>query len=1025
MTKARDLGKLVSQGEVLADGVVQAAEVTGLASVATSGSYTDLTNKPALATLATSGSYADLTNKPALASVATSGSYADLTNKPTIPSVTGLASETFVSAQINNLVNSAPATLDTLKEIADQLAIDQSATAAITTALTGKANISSLSTVATSGSYTDLTNKPTIPTLPNLATVATSGSYTDLANKPTIPTLPTLATVATSGSYTDLINKPVGGGGVTDYNDLTNKPVLAAVATSGSYADLTNKPTIPSITGLASETYVGTQINNLINAAPATLDTLKEIADQLAIDQSAVSAITTTLASKANISSLSTVATTGSYSDLTNKPTIPTVPILATVATTGSYADLTNKPTIPTVPTLAAVATTGSYADLTNKPTIPTLPTLATVATSGSYTDLTDKPTTVTALSGLSDVSTAQLTVDKIYLPATTRLNVTNNGADSYSFDQYSTANPTLFANSGNTIAFNLNVTGHPFLIQTSTGTNYDTGLVHVSTAGTVTTGSAAQGQTSGTLYWKIPSSISGNYKYRCSIHAGMTGVISVATADSLPTQTNNAGKFLTTDGNSTSWAVIPVAPSAPLNVIATASSNSGQIDVSWTASINATSYLIYYSTTSPVTLASSVMSASTNTGSITGLTSTYSPVYIAVVSSNIYGNSGLSSEVSAIPKTGPTAPTITSASASSGTSVSVSWTGSSSGNPTPSYRLYYSTTSPVTTSSTYITAASSPTNLTGLSASTTYYFAIAAVSTQGTTLSSQISAATPPAGTTIYSAGQQLSISGNTSQTFFIDGSVTYFTVRCAGGGGGGGGSWNYSGANGAVGGYADAKIFRSTAADSVFIAYSGGAGNGGCNYAGAGQGGGASAVVGYSTSIDYVVGGGGGGGGSGWNGTTSAGGSGGVKSNSTGFGSGANGTPNNGTAYGGSNTAGTNSSDSRANAVGHAGGNGGDQGGYGGANNSTYGSGGTPVTAYYWGGGGGGGGWYGGAGGWGSSGGDGGGGGSSYVNPSYCTAHSYGGATGGSAGNGSPQIAGGGCGTSGGSGFVTISFS
>lgn len=42
-------------------------------------------NKPALKTVATSGSYNDLTDKPNLATVATSGSYNDLTDKPTIP----------------------------------------------------------------------------------------------------------------------------------------------------------------------------------------------------------------------------------------------------------------------------------------------------------------------------------------------------------------------------------------------------------------------------------------------------------------------------------------------------------------------------------------------------------------------------------------------------------------------------------------------------------------------------------------------------------------------------------------------------------------------------------------------------------------------------------------------------------------------------------------------------------------------------------------------------------------------------
>lgn len=155
---------------------------------------------------------------------------------------------------------------------------------------------------------------------------------------------------------------------------------------------------------------------------------------------------------------------------------------------------------------------------------------------SGSVTITTDSATdTVTisssaasTFSGLSDVTTASLTVDEIYLPAITRLVVTNSGASAYLYDQYSGNNPTLYAISGTTIAFNLNVAGHPFLIQDPTGTNYNNGLVHVSTTGTVSTGSSAQGQTSGTLYWKVPSSISGNYRYQCSLHAPMVGAITV-----------------------------------------------------------------------------------------------------------------------------------------------------------------------------------------------------------------------------------------------------------------------------------------------------------------------------------------------------------------------------------------------------------------------------------------------------------------------------------------------------------------
>ena len=134
-----------------------------------------------------------------------------------------------------------------------------------------------------------------------------------------------------------------------------------------------------------------------------------------------------------------------------------------------------------------------------------------------------------TAFTGLSDRS--DLTVDQFYLPAITRLNVTANGITAYRFDQYGTTDdPTVYAINATTIAFNLaGLAGsHPFLIQDNTGTPYNTGLVHVTTAGVVTTGSSAQGMTSGTLYWKIPDTISGNYRYQCQSHAGMVGTITI-----------------------------------------------------------------------------------------------------------------------------------------------------------------------------------------------------------------------------------------------------------------------------------------------------------------------------------------------------------------------------------------------------------------------------------------------------------------------------------------------------------------
>jgi plastocyanin len=114
-------------------------------------------------------------------------------------------------------------------------------------------------------------------------------------------------------------------------------------------------------------------------------------------------------------------------------------------------------------------------------------------------------------------------------------LDVTANGSVSYLFNnQYSGNNPSIYVISGTTIGFRLNVAGHPFLIRFS-GANYDTGLIHVTTAGVVTTGSSAQGKTSGTLYWQVPASISGTYGYLCSIHSGMAGLINVKSIASLP----------------------------------------------------------------------------------------------------------------------------------------------------------------------------------------------------------------------------------------------------------------------------------------------------------------------------------------------------------------------------------------------------------------------------------------------------------------------------------------------------------
>lgn len=94
---------------------------------------------------------------------------------------------------------------------------------------------------------------------------------------------PHLASVATSGSYNDLKDKPSdSGGSFTQVNSdwaatrgvavILNKPNLATVATTGNYNDLINKPTIPTHTSqLTNDSGFATttDVTNAINALDA------------------------------------------------------------------------------------------------------------------------------------------------------------------------------------------------------------------------------------------------------------------------------------------------------------------------------------------------------------------------------------------------------------------------------------------------------------------------------------------------------------------------------------------------------------------------------------------------------------------------------------------------------------------------------------------------------------------------------------------------------------------------------------
>ena len=145
-------------------------------------------------------------NTTDLATVATSGSYNDLSNKPTIPTV-----PTNVSAFTNDAgyLTTIPAEYVTDMEL--------------NTALAPKANTADLATVATSGNYSDLSNKPTIPSVPVQSVNGKTGAV--VLDADDVGALPDTTTASDLGAYV----KPSGGIPKTD--------LASAVQTSLNKAD--------------------------------------------------------------------------------------------------------------------------------------------------------------------------------------------------------------------------------------------------------------------------------------------------------------------------------------------------------------------------------------------------------------------------------------------------------------------------------------------------------------------------------------------------------------------------------------------------------------------------------------------------------------------------------------------------------------------------------------------------------------------------------------------------------------------
>lgn len=139
-----------------------------------------------------------------------------------------------------------------------------------------------------------------------------------------------LSIVATSGSYNDLSNKPTI---ITSYNELLETPQIEGVDLKGnkSLTDLGIQPAGDYLTSIPEEYITETELNSKGYAQVADIPTNTS---DLTNDSGFITKDTSNLTNYTPTSELSTVATSGSYNDLTNKPTIPQEYTLPTASET-------------------------------------------------------------------------------------------------------------------------------------------------------------------------------------------------------------------------------------------------------------------------------------------------------------------------------------------------------------------------------------------------------------------------------------------------------------------------------------------------------------------------------------------------------------------------------------------------------------------------------------------------------------------------------------------------------------------
>jgi trimeric autotransporter adhesin len=353
----------------------------GSAWVNASVAYSEVTGTPSLATVATSGSYADLSNTPTLGTASAEDvgtatgdvvQLVDVGGSPGLPVVDGSQLTGITADLSSSVIGDLSDVTITSASSAQLLKFNGSAWVNSSVAYAEVTGTPSLATVATTGDYADLLNKPTLGTASAEDVGTTIGDVVQLEDVGGSAALPAVdgsqltgLNIDSVGDLGDVTITTPAAGDALIYDDVSSEwqnQALATVATTGAYSDLSGAPTL----GTASALDVGTSANNVVQ--------LNGSAQLPAVDGSLLTGITADV-STASIGALADVTITSASSNQVLKydgadwvnssvayAEVTGTPTLATVATSGAYSDLSGLPTLGT----ASAEDVGTFAQTAN-----------------------------------------------------------------------------------------------------------------------------------------------------------------------------------------------------------------------------------------------------------------------------------------------------------------------------------------------------------------------------------------------------------------------------------------------------------------------------------------------------------------------------------------------------------------------------------------------------------------------------------------------------------------------------------